>query len=151
MNSNETNIERPGQAPALTELPAESRDDAAKLPELAYENSYSESGFRNKLNRFAKLAGRELVEKSLYLYYAAQRPETPAWAKATVYAALGYFIVPTDAIPDLTPLLGYGDDLGAITLALATIAAYVTPEVKEQATAKIHQWFGDDDSNNNDR
>lgn len=146
MKSSESHTGQPGQAPAENELAVGLSKDVSNSSAEAYVDSYSENGFRDKLNRFAKTAGRELVEKSLYLYYAAQRPETPAWAKATVYAALGYFIVPTDAIPDLTPLLGFGDDLGAITLALATIAAYVTPEVKQQAATKMRQWFGDETS-----
>lgn len=36
--------------------------------------------------------------------------------KAIVLGALIYFINPLDAIPDLTPLIGFGDDLGVIYL-----------------------------------
>ncbi len=124
----------------------ENTDIAPGTAGEAFERNYSETGFRDKLNRFAKEAGRELVEKALWLYYAAQQPETPAWAKATIFTALGYFILPTDAIPDITPVVGFGDDLGAITLALATIAAYVTPAVKEKTAARLRQWFGEDAS-----
>lgn len=106
-----------------------------------YENSYSESSYWQKLKQFAKTAGRELVEKSLWLYYSAQRPETPVWAKTVVYGALGYFILPTDTIPDLTPVVGYSDDLGALTLAVATIAAYINDDVKDKAQQKLEQWF----------
>jgi len=38
--------------------------------------------------------------------------------KAIVIAALIYFIVPIDTIPDLTPFFGYLDDLGVITALL---------------------------------
>ncbi len=36
------------------------------------------------------------------------------YRKAIVVAALIYFIVPIDTIPDITPLFGYLDDLGVI-------------------------------------
>ena len=34
--------------------------------------------------------------------------------KSVVVAALLYFIFPIDAIPDITPFIGYLDDLGVI-------------------------------------
>lgn len=36
--------------------------------------------------------------------------------KAIVVGALLYFINPLDAIPDLTPFIGFGDDLGIVYL-----------------------------------
>lgn len=104
--------------------------------------SYSEEGFWDKLAKFAKAAGREVVEKALQLYYAAQAPETPQWAKTVIYAALAYFILPLDAVPDYIPAAGYTDDLGALAAAFATVAAYITPEIVEQAKEKADEWFG---------
>lgn len=106
------------------------------------EEKYSEESYWDKLANFAKSAGSEVVEKSLVLYYAAQQKETPAWAKATIYSSLAYFISPIDAIPDFTPVVGYGDDLGALAMALATTASCVNGEVKEQAKSKLQDWFG---------
>ena len=53
------------------------------------------------------------------------------------------FISPLDAIPDITPFVGYSDDLGVLALAVATVATYITEEVKNQATQKMKDWFGD--------
>jgi uncharacterized membrane protein YkvA (DUF1232 family) len=86
--------------------------------------------------------GRKLVELALQLYYALQDPEIPTWAKAVIMGALGYLILPADAIPDFIPGAGYADDLGAIIAAVGTVAAYITPEVKEKASEKLKQWFG---------
>lgn len=107
-----------------------------------YTQQYSEGRFWDKLLRFAKTAGVEVVERALRLYYAAQDPGTPKWAKTVIIAALGYFISPADAIPDIVPLVGYSDDLGVLSLAIATVAMYITPEVKEQARAKMKDWLG---------
>lgn len=107
------------------------------------EATYSEQGFWEKLKQFAAQAGRDVVEKALTLYYAAQRPETPLWAKMVIYSSLAYFVLPTDLIPDFTPFAGYSDDLGTILSALATVALAITPEVKESARQTAQVWFGD--------
>lgn len=110
-----------------------------------FEKAYTENGFKDTLTRYAKTAGREVIEKALWLYYAARSPATPAWAKTAIYGALGYFISIIDAIPDLTPIVGYTDDLGVLVAALATVAAYITPDVKAKADEKLRRWFGDPD------
>lgn len=106
--------------------------------------AYSEEGFWKKLRRYALAAGREVVEKALLLYYAAQQEKAPAWAKATIAGALGYFIVPLDAVADLTPAVGYADDLGVLVLALAAVATYINDEVRQQTADKMRDWFGDE-------
>jgi uncharacterized membrane protein YkvA (DUF1232 family) len=93
--------------------------------------------------KYAKIAGKEVVERALQLYYAAQEPSTPAWAKTVIYGALGYFIFPLDAIPDLTPVVGYADDLGVLAAAVATVALYINAKVKQKAKQKLSEWFGD--------
>jgi len=108
-----------------------------------YEQAYSENGFWRKLKRYAKTAGREVVEKALLLYYAAQEEKVPRWAKATIVGALGYFIVPLDAIADLTPGVGYADDLGVLALAVATVASCINDNVRARTAERMHAWFGD--------
>ncbi len=103
--------------------------------------AYSEPRFRDKLARAAKLAGREVVEKALWLYFAAQRPETPRWAKATVYGALAYFVVPLDAIPDVVPMAGYTDDLSVLAMAVVTIARYIDGTVRDKTSRLLARWF----------
>lgn len=109
---------------------------------MAGNTNYSERGFWSKFRHYAKTAGSKVVELALQLYYAAQDPETPAWAKTIIYGALGYLILPVDAIPDMVPVAGYSDDLGALAAAGAMVAMYITPEVKEQAKKKPKDWFG---------
>lgn len=104
---------------------------------------YVDSGFWEKLVTYALAAGREVVELALQLYYATQSPDCPAWAKAVAYSALGYFIVPADAIPDIIPAVGYADDLGVLAAALAALAMCITPVVKKQARDKMADWFGE--------
>lgn len=107
----------------------------------SYENHFSDSRFWDKVAKFAKKAGQKVIEKALLLYYAAQNPQTPIWAKTTIYGALGYFIFPVDAIPDFIPG-GYVDDLGVLGAAIVTVSMYINEEVKAQAKRKLRDWFG---------
>jgi uncharacterized membrane protein YkvA (DUF1232 family) len=99
---------------------------------------YSEKAFWEKLLTQAKAAGAKVIELALTLYYAAQTPETPAWARAVIYSALAYFIFPMDVMPD--PV--YVDDLAVLAGALAMVSLYVTRDVKAQAQEKMRDWFG---------
>ncbi len=106
-----------------------------------YSKQYSESSFWNKIKRYAKTAGREVIEKALILYFCLKDPDTPSWAKSVIIGTLGYFILPADSIPDLTPLIGFSDDLGALAAALGIVGFYIKKEHKEMARAKMNEWF----------
>lgn len=114
----------------------------SETPRNEFSQQYSETKFWDKLVVYARTAGSEVVERALQLYYAAQEPDTPKWAKGIIIASLGYFISPLDAIIDAAPLVGFSDDLGVLALALATVALYITPAVKQQAHLKMKEWFG---------
>lgn len=124
-------------------LPDKFEFSASEEHTSGFEREYSEPRFWEKVKDFAFAAGAEVIEKALTLYYAAQAPGTPIWAKTVIYAALGYFILTVDAIPDFTPVIGFADDLGVLVSAIATVAAYVRPELREKAQSKMKDWFGD--------
>jgi uncharacterized membrane protein YkvA (DUF1232 family) len=102
---------------------------------------YSESRFWDKVKTFAKTAGRAALEPALKMYYSATDSDTPLWAKTAIYGALGYFISPIDAIPDLLPVVGYTDDIGVLVAAAATVAAYIKEEHVQKARDTLAQWF----------
>lgn len=106
-----------------------------------YANDYTEDGLWAKIKGFAKVAGSELIEKALQLYYALQNTNTPTWAKTVIIGALGYFISPMDAIADIVPFVGYADDAGVLTMAVATVASYISDDIKAKAKAKLTEWF----------
>ncbi len=107
-----------------------------------YQQAYSEDSFWAKVKQFSLAAGREVVERALVLYYTLGEAGVPAWAKTTITVALGYFIFPADAIPDLTPVVGYADDFGVLVAALAMVAAHVTPEGKRRASETLQKILG---------
>jgi uncharacterized membrane protein YkvA (DUF1232 family) len=107
-----------------------------------FSKHYSINAFWDKLTNFARQAGRLLVEKALILYYVGNDQDTPTWAKGVAGTALGYFVFPLDAIPDITPFVGFSDDLGAIAAALAAIAVCIKKKHVDDAKKKTEEWFG---------
>lgn len=74
------------------------------------------------------------------MYYTMRDIKTPVWAKATILAALAYFVLPADTIPDFIPLVGFTDDAGAIAAALAAVSAHMTDEHRKQAREAVQGW-----------
>ena len=109
------------------------------------QQEFSDKKFWQKLTNYAKTAGQKTVYTALLLFYAFKRKETPRWAKGVVIGALGYFVSPIDGIPDLTPFLGYTDDLGVMMVGLVTISGYINDEVKNKSKETLNKWFGSPD------
>ena len=87
-----------------------SEEDVEEHMEYVDENLWSKLEKGGKRISFA----RDIVA----LYNFMKDPIVRWHRKAIVVAALIYFIVPLDTIPDLTPFFGYLDDLGVITALL---------------------------------
>lgn len=107
-----------------------------------FSGAFSGPSLWEKVKASATKAGKEVIKKVLTLYYCCCDEDTPVWAKTVIAGALGYFIVPLDAIPDFTPVAGFTDDVGVLGTALVTVAAHVKPEHKEKAEKKVQVWFG---------
>lgn len=107
-----------------------------------YRSAYSDEAFHKKLLRFAVNLGKEGLRYALILYYVLQRDDLPAKTRAIILAALGYFILPVDIIPDLIPGVGFTDDVAILTAALALVNMYVDDEIRAQADATLERWFG---------
>lgn len=66
-------------------------------------------------------------------FYAARDPATPTGVKAAVMAALAYFIVPVDVVPDFIAALGYTDDATVFYGAWRLLAPYLKPHHETRA------------------
>jgi uncharacterized membrane protein YkvA (DUF1232 family) len=106
-----------------------------------FSKYYSDKSLWEKIRKYSKDAGAKVVYAVLLLYYAMGDKSVSIKNKVMIAASLGYFILPTDAIFDLTPIIGYSDDLGVLIFALTQIASGITPEVKQKSRTKIKEWF----------
>jgi len=112
-----------------------------------YSKYYSEKSLWEKIKKFSKQAGTKVIYAVLLLYYAMLDNNVSMKPKLLIVASLGYFILPTDAIFDLTPIIGFSDDLGVLIFALNQISSIVTAEVKENARNKMAEWFSEINEN----
>lgn len=115
------------------------------LEEVAeeYAKTYDEQGFWSKCRRFARSIGRAGLEKAFTLYYATEHKDCTLAHKTAIYGALGYLLTPIDAIPDLTPFLGYSDDISLISAALIAVASCIDDGVKAQARNRVSRLLGE--------
>jgi uncharacterized membrane protein YkvA (DUF1232 family) len=89
------------------------------------------SEFLARLKRVAKRI--PFAEDLLSAWFCARDPSTPRRVRMTLLAALGYFVLPVDALPDIMPILGFTDDAAVVAAALAAVAGSITPEHRERA------------------
>lgn len=106
-----------------------------------YSKHFSEASFWEKVKKYGSLAGKKVMEPALILYYCLKDKDTPLKIKLIIVSALGYFILPTDAIPDLSPIIGFSDDLGALLTAYEMAKAHTKPEHWEKAEEQLQKWF----------
>ncbi len=101
-------------------------DFGGKTEDEVNENiKYVEENLWTKLERVGK---RISFAKDIVALFRYLRDPLVSWyRKAIVAAGLIYFICPIDAIPDITPLIGYLDDLGVITALLKFLGHELVP------------------------
>ncbi|MBP6819156.1 YkvA family protein [Ferrovibrio sp. MS7] len=85
----------------------------------------------------AALSHLPWADQLLAAYYCATDSQTPARVKAILAGAIGYFILPLDAVPDFFVLLGYTDDLAVLLLAAKAVEGHITEAHRERAQAAL--------------
>ena len=76
----------------------------------------------------------------LTAYYCAFDKATPLPVKASLFGALAYFLLPTDVIPDVLPVLGFTDDAAMLAAAIKLMAIHIRPEHRVAAKNKIAEF-----------
>lgn len=67
------------------------------------------------------VASIPFIDEVVAAYYCALDPETPASVRATIFAALAYFVVPLDIVPDFVLGLGFSDDITVLVTAIGLV------------------------------
>lgn len=116
-----------------------------KNPFRKYSLFFSQNKLLEKVQQNARQAGLKVIYAALLLFYTFKKKETPLFAKNIIIGVLGYFIAPIDALPDLTPIIGYTDDIGVLMFGLVSLACYIDLEVREKAKKQLRKWFGEYD------
>lgn len=95
------------------------------LTTLAERERKIRRDFWAKLKRVA--ARIPMVEDLVAAYYCAMDPATPTRVRGMLLAALAYFILPTDFIPDMLGGLGFADDMALLTAVIGLVSSNITP------------------------
>ena len=77
------------------------------LTDSKYAKEYDENKLWDKVKSVAKKAGIKVIYYVLVLFYAMKSENVTMAEKALIIAALGYFILPLDLIPDFIPIAGW--------------------------------------------
>lgn len=113
------------------------------LPATIAENEKRvERGFWKKLARVA--ARIPFTEDLVTAYYCARDRETPTRVRAVLLAALAYFVVPTDIVPDFIAVLGFTDDATVLATAVGIVSAHIKPQHRAAAVKAIAEIKGQD-------
>jgi Uncharacterized conserved protein len=67
------------------------------------------------------------MEDVVAAYYCALDSSTPTRVRGILIAALFYFILPFDTVPDFLAVFGFTDDVAVLAAALGAVKAHITP------------------------
>ena len=123
----------------------EINDDVVFSNELVskYEKQHSEENFWKKIKKVGSKIGVTPIYLAFLLYHSIKSKSIPIVNKAPIVGALGYFISLIDIVPDVTPLVGYCDDISVIVGALAALATQITEEIRQEAKESVRRIFPD--------
>ncbi|WP_159587582.1 YkvA family protein [Chelativorans xinjiangense] len=99
------------------------------VPGSADEHGRHEEDVRRKFWRTAKKAARQVpfMEDVIAGYYCALDRETPPRVRGILLAALAYFVLPLDMVPDFLAGFGFTDDMAVLAAALGAVRSHITP------------------------
>jgi uncharacterized membrane protein YkvA (DUF1232 family) len=106
-------------------------DAEASIRRLAADEQEVRRGFWRKLRQL--VSQLPFAEDLVTAHYCAFDRETPGHVRAALIGALAYFVLPTDAVPDVLPLIGYTDDAAVLAAAFQFVTSHITPDHREAA------------------
>lgn len=134
---------RKKESPSVTLDPeAEIAPERALVPAVMQLNEQRvDRGFWPKIRRVA--AKVPFAREALSVWFCAKDEDTPLAAKGMMLAALAYFVLPIDAIPDVIAGLGYTDDAAVFAALLAILGRNLKPKHKDAAKAALDRMEAD--------
>ncbi len=110
----------------------------AEGAERARQEERVRRGFWAKARRAAVRV--PFIEDAVAAYFCTLDNRTPARVRGVLLAALAYFVLPVDAIPDVWVGIGFTDDAAVLMAALSTVGRHVRPAHRTAASHAIEEW-----------
>jgi uncharacterized membrane protein YkvA (DUF1232 family) len=105
------------------------------LAKFAEWERRARSDFWSKIRRVA--GHLPFVEDLVAAYYCALDPATPMRVRSMLLAAIAYFILPFDFLPDVIAGLGFADDAALLTAVVALVSSHITPTHRAAAARAL--------------
>lgn len=99
-------------------------------------------GFWPKIRKVA--ARIPFAPEVVSVWFCARDPQTPTAAKGMMMAALAYFVLPTDAIPDVLAGIGFTDDAAVVAALISLLGANLKPRHREAAGEALRRFSEED-------
>lgn len=107
-----------------------------------FTGKYDFDQLLEKIKDCGKALGRTSMRPVLSLYFVLKSPDTPLSDKLLVVSALSYLILPVDLISARRlPVLGWIDEMAAITIAYKKVKRHITPEIESEVDNILEKWF----------
>lgn len=111
-------------------------DPDHQLPAVIARNEKTvHDGFWRKMARFAGKI--PFAEEAASAWFCARDPKTPLRVKATLLAALAYFVTPVDLIPDVVAVFGFTDDAAVLMAAIGLVSSHILPRHRQAARTAL--------------
>src|SRR5581483_7823425 len=87
--------------------------------------------FWRKLGALARTL--PFAEDLLAAYYCALDRATPRRVQLMLLAAIAYFVMPADGVPDWLPVIGFTDDAAVLAATMKLVADHITDAHRQAA------------------
>jgi uncharacterized membrane protein YkvA (DUF1232 family) len=105
------------------------------------QDSRSREDVRSQFWRKVKRTANQIpfMDEVVAAYFCAMDPQTPTRVRGILLAALAYFILPLDAVPDFLLFFGFSDDIAVLTAAFATVRGEITEAHRKAAREALRE------------
>lgn len=110
---------------------------AGALVPAPHHEAIVRRGFWAKLRR--TVGKVPFTADALAAYYCALDPRTPLHVKGVLMAALAYFVMPVDLVPDFVAGLGYTDDAAVMLTAVQMLSSHIREDHHDRAQMYWHR------------
>ena len=102
---------------------------------MARNETFVRERFWVKLRRF--IGKVPFSEDLVACYYCAMDLKTPVRVRAVLLAALAYFVLPTDLIPDFIAGFGFSDDATVLATAIGIVGSHIKEHHRARARTTL--------------
>jgi uncharacterized membrane protein YkvA (DUF1232 family) len=93
--------------------------------------------------KFRKVATKIPFAKDLLaVWFSARDDDTPLRAKGLMFAGLAYFVLPTDALPDIITGIGFTDDAAVLFALMNVVGKNVKAKHRDAAKDLLNRMGG---------